>query len=165
MFRILVYTILTMLRKFSKQTNWSYFININSFRSLRLYHIHRVMHGRRHGSRSRHWRHACQGLYSLVPKLEVTIARKVLPHPQGIKGSIRNLLNKGLFLWSRFARMRYEARWFQWHGGTHVFGGAKGSTFPTNRKIFPDNNILKLSPPPNHPPRRQLFRWKIFLGQ
>ena len=29
--------------------------------------------------------------------LEVTIARKVLPHPQGIKGSIRNLLNKGLF--------------------------------------------------------------------
>jgi hypothetical protein len=29
--------------------------------------------------------------------LEVTIARKVLPHPQGIKGSIRNLMNKGLF--------------------------------------------------------------------
>ena len=26
--------------------------------------------------------------------LEVTIARKVLPHPQGIKGSMRNLLNK-----------------------------------------------------------------------
>jgi hypothetical protein len=31
-------------------------------------------------------------------KLEVTIARKVLPHPQGIKGSMRNLLNKGLFI-------------------------------------------------------------------
>jgi hypothetical protein len=29
--------------------------------------------------------------------LEVTIARKVLPYPQGIKGSIRNLMNKGLF--------------------------------------------------------------------
>jgi hypothetical protein len=27
-------------------------------------------------------------------------------------------------------------------------GGGKGSTFPTNRKNFPDNNILKLSPPP-----------------
>jgi hypothetical protein len=25
--------------------------------------------------------------------LEVTIARKVLPHPQGIKGSMQNLLN------------------------------------------------------------------------
>ena len=31
-------------------------------------------------------------------KLEVTIARKVLPHPQGIKGSMHNLLNKGLFI-------------------------------------------------------------------
>jgi hypothetical protein len=31
-------------------------------------------------------------------KLEVTIARKVLPHPLGIKGSMRNLLNKGLFI-------------------------------------------------------------------
>jgi hypothetical protein len=30
--------------------------------------------------------------------LEVTIVRKVLPHPQGIKGSMRNLLNKGLFI-------------------------------------------------------------------
>jgi hypothetical protein len=30
--------------------------------------------------------------------LEVTIARKVLPHPQGIKGSMHNLLNKGLFI-------------------------------------------------------------------
>jgi hypothetical protein len=28
--------------------------------------------------------------------LEVTITRKVLPHPQGIKGSMHNLLNKGL---------------------------------------------------------------------
>jgi hypothetical protein len=36
--------------------------------------------------------------------LEVTIARKVLPHSQGIKeGSMRNLLNNRLFLWSRFA--------------------------------------------------------------
>jgi hypothetical protein len=26
---------------------------------------------------------------------------------------MRNLLNKGLFLWSRFARMRYEAGWFR----------------------------------------------------
>ena len=31
-------------------------------------------------------------------ELEVTIARKVLPHPQGIKGSMQNLLNKGLFI-------------------------------------------------------------------
>jgi hypothetical protein len=31
-------------------------------------------------------------------RLEVTIARKVLPHPQGIKGSMQNLLNKGLFI-------------------------------------------------------------------
>jgi hypothetical protein len=30
--------------------------------------------------------------------LQVTIARKVLPHPQGIKGSMHNLLNKGLFI-------------------------------------------------------------------
>jgi hypothetical protein len=30
--------------------------------------------------------------------LEVTIARKVLPHPQGIKGSMHNFLNKGLFM-------------------------------------------------------------------
>jgi hypothetical protein len=30
-------------------------------------------------------------------KLEVTIARKVLPHLQGIKGSMRNLMNKRLF--------------------------------------------------------------------
>jgi hypothetical protein len=30
--------------------------------------------------------------------LEVTIARKMLPHPQGMKGSMRNLLNKGLFI-------------------------------------------------------------------
>jgi hypothetical protein len=29
--------------------------------------------------------------------LGVTIARKVLPHPQGIKGSMQNLFNKGLF--------------------------------------------------------------------
>jgi hypothetical protein len=28
-------------------------------------------------------------------KLGVTIARKVLPHPQGIKGSMQNLLNMG----------------------------------------------------------------------
>jgi hypothetical protein len=35
------------------------------------------------------------GLYLL---LGVTIARKVLPHPQGIKGSMQNLLNKGLFI-------------------------------------------------------------------
>jgi hypothetical protein len=41
-------------------------------------------------------------------ELEVTIARKVLPHPQGIKGSMHNLLNKGLFIWSHFARKRYE---------------------------------------------------------
>jgi hypothetical protein len=31
-------------------------------------------------------------------KLEVTIARKVLPHPQWIKASMCNLLNKGLFI-------------------------------------------------------------------
>jgi hypothetical protein len=38
--------------------------------------------------------------------LEVTIARKVLPHSQGIKeGSMRNLLN---FL-SRFAKTRCKA--------------------------------------------------------
>ena len=30
-------------------------------------------------------------------KLEITIARKVLPCPQGIKGSMRNLMNKRLF--------------------------------------------------------------------
>jgi hypothetical protein len=30
--------------------------------------------------------------------LEVTIARKVLSRPQGIKGSMHNLLNKGLFV-------------------------------------------------------------------
>jgi hypothetical protein len=30
--------------------------------------------------------------------LEVTIARKMLPHPQGMKGRMRNLLNKGLFI-------------------------------------------------------------------
>jgi hypothetical protein len=36
---------------------------------------------------------------SLAPQqLEVTIARKMLPHPQGIKGSMHNLLNKGLFI-------------------------------------------------------------------
>jgi hypothetical protein len=29
--------------------------------------------------------------------LEITIARKVLPHPQGIKGSTRKLMNKRLF--------------------------------------------------------------------
>jgi hypothetical protein len=34
----------------------------------------------------------------LMLKLEVTIARKVLPHPQGIKDSMHNLLYKGLFL-------------------------------------------------------------------
>jgi NADH:ubiquinone oxidoreductase subunit H len=81
--------------------------------------------------------------------LEVTIARKVLPHPQGIKGSMHNLLSKGLFLWSRFARMRYEAGWFQWRRGP-MFFGAKGSTsHPTpppvdnffSEKIFPDTNI------------------------
>jgi hypothetical protein len=33
-----------------------------------------------------------------VYELEVTIARKVLPHPKGIKGSMANLLNKGLFI-------------------------------------------------------------------
>jgi hypothetical protein len=33
-------------------------------------------------------------------KLEVTIARKMLPHPQGMKGSMRNLLNKGMFILS-----------------------------------------------------------------
>jgi hypothetical protein len=31
-------------------------------------------------------------------KLEVTIARKVLPHPKWIKASMCNLLNKGLFI-------------------------------------------------------------------
>jgi hypothetical protein len=31
-------------------------------------------------------------------KLEVTIARKMLPHPQGIKGSMHNSLNKRLFI-------------------------------------------------------------------
>jgi hypothetical protein len=31
-------------------------------------------------------------------KLEVTIARKMLPHPQRMEGSMRNLLNKGLFI-------------------------------------------------------------------
>jgi hypothetical protein len=36
--------------------------------------------------------------YDYLLILEVTIARKVLPHPQGIKGSMQNLLNKGLFI-------------------------------------------------------------------
>jgi hypothetical protein len=30
-------------------------------------------------------------IYTVI--LEVTIARKMLPHPQGIKGSMHNLLN------------------------------------------------------------------------
>jgi hypothetical protein len=34
---------------------------------------------------------------ALITWLKITIARKVLPHPQGIKGSTHNLLNKGLF--------------------------------------------------------------------
>ena len=34
----------------------------------------------------------------IISILEVTIARKVLPHPQGIKGNMRNFLNKGLIL-------------------------------------------------------------------
>jgi hypothetical protein len=34
----------------------------------------------------------------LLSLLEVTIARKVLPHPQRIKGSMHNLLNKRLFI-------------------------------------------------------------------
>jgi hypothetical protein len=33
-----------------------------------------------------------------IHKLEVTIARKMLPHPQGIKGSMHNSLNKRLFI-------------------------------------------------------------------
>jgi hypothetical protein len=46
-------------------------------------------------------------------KLEVTIARKVLPHPQRIYGTMRNLLNKRQFIRSCFARTRYEAGWFR----------------------------------------------------
>ena len=46
--------------------------------------------------------------------LGVTIARKVLPHPQGIKGSVHNLLNKGLFYMIRFARTRCEAGLLIW---------------------------------------------------
>jgi hypothetical protein len=38
----------------------------------------------------------------------------MLPHPQGMKGSISSLLNKGLFIWYRFARTRYEAGWFRY---------------------------------------------------
>jgi hypothetical protein len=34
----------------------------------------------------------------LLRILEGTIARKVLHRPQGIKGGIHNLLNKGLFI-------------------------------------------------------------------
>ena len=45
--------------------------------------------------------------------LEVTIARKVLPHSQWIKASMCNLLNKGLFIWSCFARTRYKAGRFR----------------------------------------------------
>jgi hypothetical protein len=48
----------------------------------------------------------------LIHPVEVTIARKVLPHSQGIKGSMHNLLNKGLFIWSRFTRTRFEAELF-----------------------------------------------------
>jgi hypothetical protein len=33
----------------------------------------------------------------IIIKLEITIARKVLLHPQGIKGSMRKLMNKRLF--------------------------------------------------------------------
>jgi hypothetical protein len=34
-----------------------------------------------------------------ILQLEVTIARKMLPSsPRGMKGSMRNLLNKGLFI-------------------------------------------------------------------
>ena len=42
----------------------------------------------------------------------------------------------------------------QWRRGTHVLGGAKGSTFPTNRKIFRQTENFsgrqhfKSSPPP-----------------
>jgi hypothetical protein len=51
----------------------------------------------------------CIGWYII---LGVTIARKVLPNPQGIKGSMRSLLNKGLFIWSCFAWMRCQAGLF-----------------------------------------------------
>ena len=48
----------------------------------------------------------CSYCSSILYILEVTIARKVLPHSQGIKeGSMRNLLN---FL-SRFAKIRCKA--------------------------------------------------------
>ena len=95
-------------------------------------------------------------------ELELTIARKLLPHPQGIKGSMRNLLNKGLFLWSRFARMRNEAGWFQWRRGSHVFcfffigGGTRAVLFEQTEKCFWTTTFK------NSSSRRQLFRWKIF---
>ena len=38
-------------------------------------------------------------------------------------------------------------------------GGGRGSSVPTNRKKFPDNNILKLFPPP---PVDNVFGEKIF---
>jgi hypothetical protein len=44
-------------------------------------------------------------------KLEITIARKVLPHTQGIKGSMRNMLNKGLFSLYDPALPGRDVRW------------------------------------------------------
>ena len=40
---------------------------------------------------------SCEEYYILLI-LEVTIARKMLPHPQEIKGSMHNSLNKWLFI-------------------------------------------------------------------
>ena len=34
----------------------------------------------------------------------------MLPHPQGIKGSMHNSLNKRLFIWSRFASISNASR-------------------------------------------------------
>jgi hypothetical protein len=50
--------------------------------------------------------------------------------------------------------LKLSNKFNQWRRGTHVFGGAKGSTFPTNRKIFPTNQkffrttTFKFPPPP-----------------
>jgi hypothetical protein len=40
--------------------------------------------------------------------------------PQGMKGSISNLLNKELFIWYHFARTRYEAGWFRYIEISHI---------------------------------------------
>jgi hypothetical protein len=55
-------------------------------------------------------------IFYFIIKLGITFARKVLPlasgiksTPQGIKGSMHNVLNKGLFIWSYFVGTSYVA--------------------------------------------------------